>query len=81
MFTLTPGFCYRTRQELLDQLAKTVETLEELMLQLGTLSAGDIAWEYELELEVEGLRNECAGIRAALGYHHRGAGRPSQSKN
>jgi hypothetical protein len=63
---LTFGFSYKGREELLNQLARTVERLELVTVELGILPASDFQAEYDLELEVEDLRHECAVIRAAL---------------
>ena len=57
---------FKTRQELLNRLANTVEQLGKLKMQLGTLSSSDVARQRQLESEVKGLRDEYANIKAAL---------------
>ena len=66
MATPAPGIFLETRQELLNRLASTVDQLGKLKMQLGALSRSDVAGQRQLESEVRGLREEYAGIKAAL---------------
>jgi hypothetical protein len=66
MATLAPSIFRKTRQELLNRLADTVQQLGNLKMQLGTLSRSDLAMQRQLESEVKGLRDEYAIIKVAL---------------
>jgi hypothetical protein len=66
MASAAPSIFHKTRQELLNRLASTVERLGKVKIQLGTLPSSDLAMQRRLESEAKGLRDEYANIKAAL---------------